>query len=230
MKPVKAADEFMHSGMTALEKYSYTPTETVRDFRAMRQRHIDQSFFEIKRWYSQQKFVAFMCMLMAAIVCVLCRASSSFSAAELRHAMTNLGDKLTDEEVDEMIREADVDGDGQINYEEFVKNDDGQVKTNSLTRRNSLRLLRSSTVMETVSSRGVPQLLTVRPVQQENKRFRVLKSRVCFLNGSRMFRFQQSEMKFFVRALADKNHLCGNQRCFNVFILNSQHVSSFCFR
>ena len=27
--------------------------------------------------------------------------------------MTNLGEKLTDEEVDEMIREADVDGDGQ---------------------------------------------------------------------------------------------------------------------
>merc|ERR1712107_482160 len=43
------------------------------------------------------------------------------SAAELRHVMTNLGEKLTDEEVDEIIREADVDGDGQINYEEFVK-------------------------------------------------------------------------------------------------------------
>ena len=43
------------------------------------------------------------------------------SAAELRHVMTNLGEKLTDHEVDEMIREADVDGDGQINYEEFVK-------------------------------------------------------------------------------------------------------------
>lgn len=27
------------------------------------------------------------------------------SAAELRHVMTNLGEKLTDEEVDEMIRE-----------------------------------------------------------------------------------------------------------------------------
>ncbi|KAK6123782.1 hypothetical protein DH2020_042479 [Rehmannia glutinosa] len=43
------------------------------------------------------------------------------SAAELRHVMTNLGEKLTDEEVDEMIREADVDGDGQVNYEEFVR-------------------------------------------------------------------------------------------------------------
>lgn len=42
------------------------------------------------------------------------------SAAELRHVMTNLGEKLTDEEVDEMMREADIDGDGQVNYEDFV--------------------------------------------------------------------------------------------------------------
>merc|ERR1711994_1147357 len=38
------------------------------------------------------------------------------SAAELRHVMTNLGEKLTDEEADEMIREADVDDDVQVNY------------------------------------------------------------------------------------------------------------------
>ena len=45
------------------------------------------------------------------------------SAAELRHVMTNLGEKLTDEEVDEMIREADIDGDGQVNYEGVYDND-----------------------------------------------------------------------------------------------------------
>ena len=50
----------MHSGVIALEKSSYIPSETVRDFRTMRQRHIDQSFFEIKRWYSLQKFVSFV--------------------------------------------------------------------------------------------------------------------------------------------------------------------------
>lgn len=30
---------------------------------------------------------------------------------------TSTGEKLSDTEVDEMIREADVDGDGQINYD-----------------------------------------------------------------------------------------------------------------
>lgn len=35
------------------------------------------------------------------------------SEAELHHVMTNL-EKLTDEQVDEMIREAAIDGDGQL--------------------------------------------------------------------------------------------------------------------
>jgi calmodulin len=43
------------------------------------------------------------------------------SSQELKHVMTSLGEKITDEEVEEMIREADIDGDGYINYEEFVR-------------------------------------------------------------------------------------------------------------
>ena len=39
------------------------------------------------------------------------------SAAEMRHIMMNLGEKLTEDEVDEMVHEGDIDGDGQINYE-----------------------------------------------------------------------------------------------------------------
>lgn len=41
------------------------------------------------------------------------------SAAELRHVMTSIGEKLTDDEVDEMIREADQDGDGRIDCKSF---------------------------------------------------------------------------------------------------------------
>nr|CAD7258070.1 unnamed protein product [Timema shepardi] len=43
------------------------------------------------------------------------------SSMELRHVMTNLGEKLSDEEVDDMIREADLDGDGMVNYEGIGK-------------------------------------------------------------------------------------------------------------
>ena len=39
------------------------------------------------------------------------------SAAELRHVITSIGEKLSDDEVDEMIREADQDGDGRIDCE-----------------------------------------------------------------------------------------------------------------
>ncbi|XP_036182938.1 calmodulin-alpha-like isoform X1 [Myotis myotis] len=43
------------------------------------------------------------------------------SAAQVCHVMTNLGEKLIDDEVDEIIREGDIDGGGQINYKEFIQ-------------------------------------------------------------------------------------------------------------
>ena len=39
------------------------------------------------------------------------------SVEELRHIMQSLGEKLTDNELDEMIAEADSDKDGLINYQ-----------------------------------------------------------------------------------------------------------------
>lgn len=39
------------------------------------------------------------------------------SAKELKEVMTSLGENLTDEELGEMIKEADIDGDGEVNYE-----------------------------------------------------------------------------------------------------------------
>lgn len=47
--------------------------------------------------------------------------NGKITSEELRLIMENLGEKLTDEEIDDMVKEADIDGDGEINYEEFVK-------------------------------------------------------------------------------------------------------------
>ena len=43
------------------------------------------------------------------------------SSVELKHIMMSIGDKMTEEEADEMVNEADIDEDGMINYEEFVR-------------------------------------------------------------------------------------------------------------
>jgi calmodulin len=42
--------------------------------------------------------------------------SGTISASELRHVMMDLGENLTDEEVDEMLHEANIDENDQINY------------------------------------------------------------------------------------------------------------------
>jgi len=43
------------------------------------------------------------------------------SAIELRCVMGKLAEEMTEAEIDEVVREADVDGDGQVNYNEFIK-------------------------------------------------------------------------------------------------------------
>lgn len=41
--------------------------------------------------------------------------------AEIRFVLEAMGESVTDEEVDEMIRMLDVDGDGEVNFKEFYK-------------------------------------------------------------------------------------------------------------
>merc|ERR1712137_1333950 len=47
--------------------------------------------------------------------------SGFVGAAELRLVLTSTGEKLTAEEVSEMIKEADPNNTGKVNYREFVK-------------------------------------------------------------------------------------------------------------
>lgn len=51
------------------------------------------------------------------------------SAAELRHVMLNLGEKLREEEVSDMIREADLSGDGLINYKGKTRSHYGIIRS-----------------------------------------------------------------------------------------------------
>ena len=39
----------------------------------------------------------------------------------MRHALQSMGEKLRDEEIDQLIREADIDAEGNVGYDELVK-------------------------------------------------------------------------------------------------------------
>jgi len=41
--------------------------------------------------------------------------------SELKSAMRKIGEKVSDKQVDGMVKEADLDKDGKVNYDEFVK-------------------------------------------------------------------------------------------------------------
>ncbi|KAG8843282.1 hypothetical protein FRB91_003479 [Serendipita sp. 411] len=40
------------------------------------------------------------------------------SGPELKNVMLNLGEKMSDQEIEDLIRDVDIDGDGQINYQD----------------------------------------------------------------------------------------------------------------
>ncbi|KAG8221629.1 hypothetical protein J3R82DRAFT_1907 [Butyriboletus roseoflavus] len=42
-------------------------------------------------------------------------------AGELRYVLTQLGEKMTDEEVDELLKGVQIGSDGNVNYESFVR-------------------------------------------------------------------------------------------------------------
>eukprot|EP00055_Hartaetosiga_balthica_P000171 m.135870 g.135870 ORF g.135870 m.135870 type:complete len:152 (-) comp10261_c0_seq1:229-684(-) len=47
--------------------------------------------------------------------------NGTINAAELRHVLTSLGEKLSDEDVDALLANVQIDSTGTVNYEEFVR-------------------------------------------------------------------------------------------------------------
>ena len=47
--------------------------------------------------------------------------SGTNSAEELRAAMKVIGEKLTEEEIEQAIKLADASGDGEVDYDEFIQ-------------------------------------------------------------------------------------------------------------
>lgn len=43
------------------------------------------------------------------------------SISELRHVLTNIGEKLSPDEIDDLTKEADPEGKGRVGYDEFIK-------------------------------------------------------------------------------------------------------------
>jgi len=49
------------------------------------------------------------------------RREGGIDEGELKHIMTSIGENVQDEDIDDMIKEADEDGDDAINFEEFYR-------------------------------------------------------------------------------------------------------------
>ena len=61
------------------------------------------------------------------------------SANELKHVLTNMGEKLSEEEINELVKQADTRKDGRVRYKDFVEKMEGKKKRGK--RRSAKKLL-----------------------------------------------------------------------------------------
>ncbi|KXJ22226.1 Calmodulin [Exaiptasia diaphana] len=71
----------------------------------------------LKLMANRTKGVSYEDELKAAFKIFDADGNGSITVAELKQVLDNLGERLSEEEVGEMIKEADTDGDGTVNYE-----------------------------------------------------------------------------------------------------------------
>lgn len=50
-----------------------------------------------------------------------CKGDQFISFDELKEVMSRMGEKMTDDDINNLIKEADEDGDGKVSYQEFCK-------------------------------------------------------------------------------------------------------------
>ena len=79
---------------------------------------VDEITIILMTFHSNKKFL--VCVIREAFKVFDSDGNGFINASELRQVMMNLGEKLSEEEVEMMIKEADTNGDGLVNYEEFI--------------------------------------------------------------------------------------------------------------
>lgn len=60
-------------------------------------------------------------MFACVVLCYPQEKKGKISTSELRHVLTNIGEKLSPEEIEDLTKEADPQGKGFIVQDEFVK-------------------------------------------------------------------------------------------------------------
>jgi hypothetical protein len=84
---------------------------------------------------------------------------------ELRYAMASIGEKISDADLEEMVREMDVNRDGEISYAEFVKWVDGDRATSWPQEAEKQGPVNRDKLNAELESVGLPKLLELSTAQ-----------------------------------------------------------------